>query len=39
MNRVVHAASPAGEEHLTSGFLEIEIGSALRTMDIGFCHL
>jgi len=38
MNGVVYTASPAAQEHFTSGFLEMETGSALRTRDICFSH-
>ena len=35
---VVGAASPAVQEHFPSGFLEMEVGSALRTRDGCFFH-
>jgi hypothetical protein len=38
MNGIVYTASPAAKEHFTSGFLEIEMGSALRTRDICLSH-
>lgn len=38
VNGVVYAASPAAQEHFTSGFLEMERGSALRTRDLCFSH-
>jgi len=38
VNGVVYAASPAAEEHFPSGFLETEVGSALRTRDVCFSH-
>jgi hypothetical protein len=38
MNGVVHTASPAAQEHFPSGFLEIEMGSTLRTRNVCFFH-
>lgn len=38
VNGIIHTASPAAQEHFTSGFLEMERGSALRTRDGCFFH-
>jgi hypothetical protein len=38
MKGVVNAASPAAQEHFSSGFLEMQMGSALWTMDVCFLH-
>ncbi len=38
MNGVVYTASPAAQEHFPSGSFQMEILSALRTMDVCFFH-
>jgi hypothetical protein len=38
MNGVVYTASPAAQEHFPSGSFQMEIVSALRTMDLCFSH-